>query len=385
MNITAPVFNEEKDKGRNASLPRCIRSGHKSKRLGKSPVKSAEDTFHPLLPGKYCAPNMAMVGASASMRSIYSIIKMVGMTTASVLITGESGTGKELVARAVHSAGVTKDEVFSSNNVPFVAINCGALPAGLMESELFGHERGAFTGASVRKTGKVELASGGTLFLDEVATMPLPLQVKLLRFLQERVFTRVGGNVLINADIRVIAAANVNLLDAVKRGEFREDLYYRLNVVPIEVPALRERREDISLLARHFLEKYSSKYSRSIAGISREALAALTAYGWPGNVRELENIMERIVVLSPDEGPVMVSDLPAEISSSTCDNAPSTSAISGQRGPGGYREALMDFERAYITSLLEKTGWNRARTARLMKVHRNTLLMKMKALEVKTP
>jgi len=319
-----------------------------------------------------------MVGSSHSMRNIHSLIKRVSKTTTSVLITGESGTGKELVARAVHSAGAGEARGSGSDKEPFVAINCGAIPSALIESELFGHERGAFTGASKRKTGKLELARGGTLFLDEVASLPLSSQVKLLRFLQERTFTRVGGNDIIKVDLRVIAAANVNLREAVRRGEFRGDLFYRLNVVPIEVPPLRERKDDIALLVEHFLEKYCTKYSRNISGILPETLTALNAYNWPGNVRELENIMERLVVLAVDKGPVKKSALPEEILSTL-----SRDFAGGRYRPAdSFKEAVRAFERSYITTLLDKTGWNRTRTAQLMQVHRNTLLMKIKLLEI---
>ncbi|MFQ5427538.1 MAG: sigma-54 interaction domain-containing protein [Thermodesulfobacteriota bacterium] len=314
----------------------------------------------------------SIIGTSPVMRSIFSIIKKLGKTSSSVLITGESGVGKELVARAVHKSMV------NGERRPFVAINCGALPAGLMESELFGHEKGAFTGAHSKKTGKVKLAEGGTLFLDEIATMPLHLQVKLLRFLQERKFTPLGGNALINADIRIIAAANTNLQEAVSRGEFREDLFYRLNVVPIEVPPLRERGSDISRLAMFFLQKYAEKYSLNTGGISTGALRALEAYGWPGNVRELENIMERLVVLTPEKNLISKADLPQEIFSAPV-------VESEQEARVEFKEAVRQFERSYILNLLERTGWNRLETAHLMKVHRNTLLMKMKVLQIAGP
>ncbi len=377
MNITSPVFKDRRKK-RKISVSRAqgFRFAGELKSSGKGSVsfgKGSSSLFTSEKDGLHAG---SMIGESSSMRSIYSLIKRVGKTPTSVLITGESGTGKELVARAVHNAGMGNA---SGVTPPFVPINCGALPAGLMESELFGHEKGAFTGASVRKRGKVELARGGTLFLDEIATLPLHLQVKLLRFLQERTISRVGGNAIINVDIRVIAATNINLREAVKKGEFREDLYYRLNVVPIEVPPLRERGEDIGRLARHFLGYYSNKYFRTLSGISPEAAAALCAYSWPGNVRELENIMERLVVLSPDDGPINLSDLPSEILSAT----PSAAPEAPKESTKNFKEALKSFERTYITSLLDKTGWNRARTARLMNVHRNTLLLKMRALEIR--
>jgi len=376
MNMTSPVFNKKRKKQTpGVSIPQGFSFADDIKGSGKRGVSPENKSFYRFTTEDASLHAGSMIGESSSMRAIYSLIKRVGKTPTSVLITGESGTGKELVARAVHNAGIESQR---ENQAPFVAINCGALPAGLMESELFGHEKGAFTGASVRKTGKVELARGGTLFLDEIGTLPLHLQVKLLRFLQERTISRVGGNSIINVDIRVVAATNINLREAVKKGEFREDLYYRLNVVPIEVPPLRERGQDIARLSRHFLGYYSKKYSRDVKAITTEALNALCAYSWPGNVRELENIMERLVVLSPEEGPIDTSDLPSEILSAT----PSELPEAPKAATKNFKEALKSFERSYITSLLDKTGWNRARTARLMNVHRNTLLFKMRALEI---
>jgi len=308
----------------------------------------------------------SILGSSLMMRRIFEAMKMLSKTSVTVLITGESGTGKELIARAVHDMG-------PGNNRPFVAINCGALPSGLIESELFGHEKGAFTGALAKKTGKIELASGGTLFLDEIATMPLNLQVKLLRFLQEKTITRVGSNTTVKLNIRIIAATNADLKKAIQKGEFREDLYYRLNVIPIEVPPLRDRGEDILILVKYFLKKYSSTYSKKIREISPVALLALRGYSWPGNVRELKNIIERIVVLSTDNNPIKKRDLPREILSGE------PSRIEAK----DLNKAMRSFERSFITSVLEKTGWNRLKAAQLMKVHRNTLLKKMKGLEIK--
>jgi len=380
MDITAPSSDERKDKKKfSASLRRNISLVHEYKRLKKVSLKFTECSSPPQDRMQTASMCGNMVGSSHSMRNIHSLIKRIGKTTTSVLITGESGTGKELVARAVHSAGAGGDTGGSASaKEPFVAINCGAIPSTLIESELFGHERGAFTGALKRKIGKLELARGGTLFLDEVASLPLSSQVKLLRFLQERTFTRVGGNDIVKVDLRVIAAANVNLREAVQRGEFRGDLFYRLNVVPIEVPPLRERKDDIVLLAGHFLKKYSTKYSRNISGIQSETLCALKAYNWPGNVRELENIMERIVVLAVDEGPVKKSALPEEIFSTPLKNFSGGS----DRPAESFKDAVRAFERSYITTLLDKTGWNKTKTAQLMQVHRNTLLMKIKLLEI---
>ncbi|MFQ5480936.1 MAG: sigma-54 interaction domain-containing protein [Thermodesulfobacteriota bacterium] len=387
MRIQAPVFDDSSEneaKSRTLSWNIPMAGGAKvSKKTALSKTKdsklsitsSERNTGKENLQRRSAdevTSTFGIIGISPAMTSIYHTIKMVGRTTSSVLITGESGVGKELVARAVHNT------MAGGKTRPFVPINCGAMPAGLMESELFGHEKGAFTGAQVRKTGKAELADGGTLFLDEIATMPLHLQVKLLRFVQDRTFTRVGGNKVVDVDIRVIAAANTNLREAVAKGEFREDLFYRLNVVPIVVPPLRERDVDISLLAEFFLKKYTDKHSRRIKGISAGAMRALTTYSWPGNVRELENIMERLVVLAADKNLISGADLPAEILSGREEQVEESFT-------GDFKAAVKSFEHSYITALLEKTGWNRVETARLMKVHRNTLLMKMKSLHIKIP
>jgi Nif-specific regulatory protein len=231
-----------------------------------------------------------MVGESPAMQRVYQFIAKIAPTDATVLIGGESGTGKELAARAIHRNSKRAQQ-------PFMAVSCNALTESLLESELFGHERGAFTGAIAQKKGRLEIAAGGTVFLDEIGELTPPLQVKLLRVLQEREFERVGGTLTIKVDLRIVAATNKNLEDAMARGEFRHDLYYRLNVVSIEMPPLRERREDILLLATYFMEKYAAMCNRKLKGISPEARSYLLAYDWPGNVRELENTIERAVVL----------------------------------------------------------------------------------------
>lgn len=246
-----------------------------------------------------------MIGHSVKMRDVFQMIKVVSKSSTTVLILGESGTGKELVARAIHKNSTRTEK-------PFVDINCGAIPHELLENELFGHEKGAYTGADKRYVGSFEAANTGTIFLDEISEMDLTLQVKLLRFLQERVITRVGGTQPIKLDVRIIAATNRNLEEEVRAGRFREDLFYRLNVVPITVPPLRERRDDVSLLAHHFLRRFSEKNEKIFMDISPLALEALVSYDWPGNVRELENVMERIVVLNNDSR-VKPSHLPAVI------------------------------------------------------------------------
>ncbi|MFQ5442841.1 MAG: sigma-54-dependent transcriptional regulator, partial [Thermodesulfobacteriota bacterium] len=310
-----------------------------------------------------------IIGKSKSMKNLFEVIEKVSGSSTSVLITGESGTGKELVARAIQARGDRHDK-------PFVAVNCGAVPGELMESELFGHEKGAFTGAHARKIGKFEYAEGGTVFLDEVSTLPMQLQIKLLRVLQEKTFERVGGVRSIKVDVRILAATNIDLEAAVRKGLFRKDLYYRLNVVPIELPPLRSRSEDIPLLVRHFLEKSSKKCNKKITGITPDAMEALCNYSWPGNVRELENLIERVVVLAGQGGAITFNDLPVEII------YPETESLK-RDGETDFREALRNFERDFIIGVLERTNWNRNEAARVMKVHRNTLLLKMKALGIR--
>jgi two-component system NtrC family response regulator len=247
-----------------------------------------------------------IIGKSKPMQGIYEMISKVAQSKASVLITGPSGTGKELIAKAIHYDSPRKDR-------PFISVNCGALTETLLESELFGHEKGAFTGAVSMKKGRFELADGGTLFLDEVGDMPPPLQVKLLRVLQEMEFERVGGTKTIKVDVRVLSASNQNIKEVVAEGNFREDLFYRLNVINIEVPSLTERTEDIRLLVNHFIEKYRQDEGKERIELSPEAWKILYSYTWPGNVRELENIIERAVVLKADQviGP---EDMPPELS-----------------------------------------------------------------------
>lgn len=247
-----------------------------------------------------------IVGQSGRMQEVFRSIEKIIDSNVTVLIQGESGTGKELIARAIHYHSRMR------NNKQFVAVNCSALPDSLLESELFGHEKGAFTGASGRRIGKFEVANGGTIFLDEIGLMSQMTQAKLLRVLQEREFERVGGNELVKVDVRVISATNVDLEEAVKNGTFREDLFYRISVFPIRLPSLRERREDIPLLAAHFLEKYCNQESKQIEGIAPDALELLMAYGWPGNVRELENAIERATLLA-STSEITPKDLPNSV------------------------------------------------------------------------
>jgi DNA-binding NtrC family response regulator len=255
------------------------------------------------LRGRYQFDNI--IGQSGAIQEVKKAIARVLDSNVTVLITGESGTGKELVARAIHYNGRRK-------NRPFVAVNCSALPESLLESELFGHEKGAFTGATQRRIGKFEQANGGTIFLDEIGLMSPSTQAKILRVLQEREFERVGGNELVRVDVRIISATNRNLEEAMKKGEFREDLYYRISVFPIHLPPLRERKEDIPLLAAHFLKKYSEQEGKQVDSISPDALELMMAYNWPGNVRELENAIERAVVLATTHE-ITPKELPASV------------------------------------------------------------------------
>jgi Nif-specific regulatory protein len=297
-----------------------------------------------------------MVGESAVMRHVYQLISKVAPTDSTVLISGESGTGKELAARAIHQNSKRASK-------PFVAVNCAALAESLLESELFGHEKGAFTGAIAQKKGRLEVADGGTLFLDEVGEISPALQVKLLRVLQEREFERVGGARTIKVDIRLVAATNQDLEQAITQGRFRQDLFYRLNVVSIEMPALRDRREDIPLLASYFVEKYSAKCNRHVRGISLEARMRLKNYDWPGNVRELENAIERAVVLGTTEQ-ILPEDLPEAL----LETATQESAQSAK-----YHEAVAQTKKQIILEAMEQAGGNYTEAARILEVHPNYL------------
>jgi two-component system, NtrC family, response regulator AtoC len=311
-----------------------------------------------------------VVGRSPKMRQIYDLITRVADTSATVLINGESGVGKELIARAIHQQSQRRLN-------PFVAVNCAAISEHLVESELFGHERGAFTGAIEMHRGKFELAHTGTLFLDEVGSLRLDLQAKLLRVLQEREFERVGGGKTIRTDVRIVAASNQDLKQMVVDRTFRDDLFYRLNVIPVHVPPLRDRREDILLLVNHFLRKYNKDFGRQVQGVTSEALALLTHYHWPGNVRELENVIERLVVLSRHRI-LDIEDMPLDLKS-----------VQGQLAHDLFttgadlRQAKAEFERHYIVQTLERCGWNQTEAAKRLGIHRNTLLTKMDMLQIR--
>jgi transcriptional regulator with GAF, ATPase, and Fis domain len=310
-----------------------------------------------------------MVGESAAMRKVYQLIARVAPTDSTVLIRGESGTGKELAAQALHQNGARRER-------PFIAINCAALTETLLESELFGHERGAFTGALAQKKGKLEVADGGTLFLDEVGEMAPVLQAKLLRVLQERTFERVGGTRTIRVDVRVVAATNRDLEEAVRAGAFRQDLYYRLNVVSFEMPPLRERREDVPLLASYFAAKYGAKFKRKVTGVTHAARECLTNYDWPGNVRELENALERAVVLGSTER-ILPEDLPETVLEAE--------PAAGSAAPPvtKYHEAVREAKRQLITRALEQSSGGITEAARALGVHPNYLHRLIRNLNLK--
>lgn len=309
-----------------------------------------------------------IIGRSAAMQRVFQIIERVARTDATVLIAGRTGTGKELVARAIHYNSPRASK-------PLVDINCGALPEQLVESELFGHQKGAFTGASETKKGLFETASGGTLFLDEVQALKPELQAKLLRALQERVIRRVGGRENIEVDVRVIAATNRDIAEAVRKGEFREDLYYRLNVVGIHLPELRERREDIPLLIEHFLRRRAAKNNEQPRRFSNEAMRLLASYDWPGNVRELENAVEHALAIGA--GPTLtIADLPPHIGGIV--------SLAGATEPVGEDRTLEEVERRHIFRILEETGGNHLRAAEILGIDRRTLYRKLEKYKIPT-
>ncbi|MGA1825347.1 MAG: sigma-54-dependent transcriptional regulator [bacterium] len=309
---------------------------------------------------KRMEPRNKITGKSQAVHELKKLIAMAAPSNGWVLITGENGTGKELVAREIHFRSPRRDK-------PFVGVNCAAIPEDLIESELFGHEKGAFTGATRRHEGKFEIADGGTIFLDEVGDMSLKTQAKLLRALQEHNFQRVGGSETIDVDVRVIAASNKNLGMALKSGEFREDFFYRLNVIPIDIKPLRERKEDIPLLVEYFLEEFSSKNGVEKKKVTEEALEIFYHYEWPGNVRELKNLTERLVIMTV--GPtIAASDIP--------------DSYKEKHGLVSFKEAKQDFEKYYIRDALEKSKGNISNAARNLKIERSLLYQKIKKLGI---
>ena len=312
-------------------------------------------------------PRSVIVGESIPMKALRQQIGLMAPTNGRVLVYGESGTGKELVARAIHAESTRSDAMF-------VEVNCAAIPEDLIESELFGHRKGSFAGASADKEGKFQKANGGTLFLDEVGDMSLKTQAKVLRTLEEQSFTPVGGDDAVTADVRVIAATNHDLEEEISKGNFREDLFYRLNVIPFYVPPLRERLEDVPLLARHFLKEFSAAYSRRQKEISDDAIAALMSYSWPGNVRELKNVIERIVIMNPTALKLDRKHLP-----------PLVYRDGSRRGPSDgstLHQARAAYERDYILKTLDQNHGNVSRTAEVLGLERSHLYRKMKTLGI---
>ncbi len=309
-----------------------------------------------------CRPTENMVGRTPEMQNVFQLITTVASSDGTVLIQGESGTGKELVARAIH------DQSERAQN-PFVVINCAAIPSTLMESELFGHRRGAFTGASADCAGKLEIANTGTVFLDDIDSLSIKMQAKLLRVIQQKEFERIGTHRIIQADIRFIASSNRDLLSLVEQNHFRQDLYYRLNVLPIFLPTLRERVDDIPLLLDHFLHAHAKRRGGAVKQLTPAAVDHLCAYHWPGNVRELENFVERICTINP-ERIIRLANLPPLV------------VIGTQKEKRSLRDAVLAFEKQYIQSVLGATNGNKSEAARRLGIHRNTLLTKTKELGI---
>jgi DNA-binding NtrC family response regulator len=348
-------------------IPKPLDPSHLEVVINKALERDTLRQENRLLHGELEAQDRPLVGQSAVMQALAHTAQQAAASNATILLRGESGTGKEILARAIHRWSPRKTR-------PLVVVNCVALSSELLESELFGHEKGAFTGAHQLKRGKVEVADGGTLFLDEVGDIPPALQAKLLRLLQEQEFERVGGTRPIRVDVRFIAATNTDLDQAMRRGSFRQDLYYRLNVVSLTLPPLRERKEDVDLLSRHFVSKYSAELKRPPKAISPAALALLLQYDWPGNVRELENALERAVVLctgpeiAPGDLPILEPD----------------GGTSEEKGTSGsYHEAVLDFKRQILREALAKAGGNQTRAAEALGLQRTYLSRLVKDLGVR--
>ncbi|MDO8141046.1 MAG: sigma-54 dependent transcriptional regulator [Candidatus Brocadiales bacterium] len=332
--------------------------------LEKSKLQQKLSEMQERLDEKYRLSNI--VGQSGKMREISYLIEKVAPTDATVLIIGESGTGKEMVSEAIFNNSLRKEQ-------PFIKLNCAAIPAGLLESELFGHEKGAFTGAINKKVGKFELAHQGTIFLDEIGDMPLEAQAKVLRVIQEKIFERVGGSQPTPVDVRIIAATNKALAQEVKKGLFREDLFYRLNVFPIVIPPLRERAEDIPILAEHFINKITRKNGSRVKGITEEALSYLKKYNWPGNVRELENTIERAIILSNEEY-LTPSCFPSYLQ---------TIQHPAQSSP--LDKLVEDIEKNFIVDALQKSGWVQTKAAKLLGITERSLWHRVKKYQIKIP
>jgi len=345
-------------------LPVMVRKGLKERHL-----RFENQYLRKQLDERYGFDNI--IGTGRGMKRIFELVETIAGLTSTVLIQGETGTGKELIAKAIHFNSPRKDQ-------KMVSINCGAIPENLLESELFGHVKGAFTGAVQTRIGRFEQANGGTIFLDEIGNMPLALQVKLLRVLQEREFERVGGNSTVKVDVRIVAATSSNLEQMVKDGTFREDLYYRLNVIPIDLPPLRERREDIPLLVQRFIEHFCETHKLDLKTISPHVLKVLMAYDWPGNVRQLENIVERMVALTANRPAILPADLPGEIQNR--DSLNFVPLIEIPEGGISFQDVVTDMERELIVQSLRKTNGNKKLAAKLLNLKRTTLIEKIKRI-----
>ncbi|MEM0982520.1 MAG: sigma-54 dependent transcriptional regulator [Planctomycetota bacterium] len=370
--LTKPVMDDE--------LEVAVERALKNRRLAKENV-----ALRAQVEDRYGLENL--VGADPRMTRVYELVEAVAGSKTTVLMSGESGTGKSLVARAIHTRSGRSAE-------PFVEISCGSIPETLLESELFGHVKGAFTGAHADKVGRFLAANGGTIFLDEINSASAGMQLKLLRVLQERKLEPVGSTESIEVDVRVILASNQALEELVAAGTFRQDLYYRINVVKIELPPLRERTSDVPLLAEHFLQLHSSEIGRQIDGFDDRAVAALASYAWPGNVRELSNVVERAVVLCKGEK-IGVSDLPADVAqggegplvraAESIEDTPASGGDPSSWEPKPLAEALLEPERRILLRALEANDWNRQQTADALEINRTTLYKKMKALGIDEP
>jgi DNA-binding NtrC family response regulator len=336
------------------------------KALNFQSLKEENSRLKKELQKKYRFKNI--VGTSKAMGKVFDLIEKVADTDGTVLISGASGTGKELIASAIHYNSSRGDK-------PMVVINCGAIPEELLESELFGHEKGAFTGAYKNRTGRFEMANGGTFFLDEIGEMSPSLQVKLLRVLQEQKFEKVGGTKTIHVDVRIIAATNKNLTISINKGKFREDLYYRLNVIPIKVPPLKQRKSDIPLLIDYFMKKFRSEKQNLIKEFSNEALEDMMGFDWPGNVREVENVIKRLTILCDNEI-VQVDDLPEHIQRKTRSLQPDEEDVLDK--DLNLNEAVKDYEKRLILDALEKSNWVKTKAAKLLNINRTTLVEKIK-------
>src|SRR5213083_214089 len=345
-------------------LPIMVRKGLKERHL-----RFENQYLRKQLDEKYGFSNI--IGCGRAMKRIFELVDTIAGLSSTVLIQGETGTGKELIAKAIHFNSPRKDQ-------KLVSINCGAIPENLLESELFGHVKGAFTGAVQTRIGRFEQATGGPIFLDEIGNMPQALQVKLLRVLQEREFERVGGNTTVKIDVRIIAATSSNLEQMVEEGTFREDLFYRLNVIPVNLPPLRERREDIPLLVHRFIGHFCETHKLDLKTVSPQVMKALMAYDWPGNVRQLENIVERMVALTANRPAILPADLPGEIQNR--DSLNFVPLIEIPEGGISFQDVVTDMERELIVQSLRKTNGNKKLAAKLLNLKRTTLIEKIKRI-----